>query len=477
MAKMTTRKIRWLVGVMILALAGVIYLQVYAIRRGIKLNAQRFDKNVLAALSAVSSGMELNETKDALLVINGYAAAELEKSGAPDPGVLDLLQEKVANGGKLPRRVGRDIARELGRLPVAERVRAVRLKAFLEKELKNRGITIPYHYGVFDLDKQGFVLYDGHYLVNTGGLQGQKRFRQLLESPYNVILFPQDTHPKGKLYVSFPQKKKYIRAGLTLFALASFLFSGIIVAVFAYTIYVISRQKKISEMKSDFMNNMTHEFKTPIATISLAAESIVNPAVLADPAKIKRFVNIIRQENKRMHRQVEQVLNSARWENKDVKIQTEVADLHEILRRAIENIKLQVEKKSGTIEAHFGAQPAELHLDPVHVSNIFHNLLDNANKYCFDKPKIVVRTRNVKGGIEVLISDNGIGISRADQKHIFEKFYRVHTGNRHDVKGFGLGLAYVKLIVELHGGHIRVDSEPGKGSRFTIFFPRKPGTS
>jgi two-component system phosphate regulon sensor histidine kinase PhoR len=255
--------------------------------------------------------------------------------------------------------------------------------------------------------------------------------------------------------------------------LGTFLFAALILACFGYTIWVIFDQKRLSEMKTDFINNMTHEFKTPIATISLAADSIMSSRISGDPDKVARFANIIKQENKRMNNQVERVLQMAQIDRRESRLRLTRVDLHEVIHRAVENISLQVEPRGGTAKAVLEAVNPVIEGDLTHVSNMINNLLDNANKYSPQAPQITVRTRDVAEGVEVVISDQGLGLSKEARKRIFDKFYRVHTGDLHDVKGFGLGLSYVRAMIEKHHGHIDVQSELGKGSDFILFFPSK----
>jgi two-component system phosphate regulon sensor histidine kinase PhoR len=247
--------------------------------------------------------------------------------------------------------------------------------------------------------------------------------------------------------------------------------AAIIQFCIAYTVNVIFRQKKLSEMKTDFINNMTHEFKTPIATISLAADSITSPMLAGKPDKVQRFANIIRQENKRMNSQVEKVLQMAQIDKRDFSLKLTEVNMHDVIGRAVENISLQVEKKDGIVSTDLQATNPMVEGDLTHVSNMINNLLDNANKYSPEKPEITVHTRNVPNGVEVIIEDKGIGMTKEVKKHIFDKFYRVHTGDLHDVKGFGLGLSYVKALITAHKGQIDVKSEMGKGSSFILTFP------
>jgi two-component system phosphate regulon sensor histidine kinase PhoR len=250
-------------------------------------------------------------------------------------------------------------------------------------------------------------------------------------------------------------------------------FTGLILFCFSYTIWVIFRQKKISEMKTDFINNMTHEFKTPIATISLAADSIVSPMVIDSHEKIERFSGIIKQENKRMLSQVEKVLQMALIDKRDFHLKLSDVNMHDVINQAIENVDLQVQRRGGQIIKTLEATEPVIQGDATHLSSVIHNLLDNANKYSPDTPEISVVTRNVESGLEVIVQDKGIGMTKEVRKLIFEKFYRVPTGNLHDVKGFGLGLSYVKAITDAHQGKVTVESEPGKGSSFILFFPNK----
>jgi two-component system phosphate regulon sensor histidine kinase PhoR len=288
------------------------------------------------------------------------------------------------------------------------------------------------------------------------------------------MLFPDD--PKGSpgaLKVHFPNKSTWLWSSFIPTLLGTILFTGLILFCFSYTIWVIFRQKKVSEMKTDFINNMTHEFKTPIATISLAADSILSPMVIGSKEKIERFSNIIKQENKRMLSQVEKVLQMALIDKKEFALKVSDVDMHVVIEQAIENVNLQVQRRGGHITMNLEASDSIIPGDATHLSSVIHNLLDNANKYSPEAPEISVTSRNVQGGLEVIVQDKGIGMTKEARKQIFEKFYRVSTGNLHDVKGFGLGLSYVKAITDAHQGKIQVESEPGKGSSFILFLPHK----
>ena len=238
---------------------------------------------------------------------------------------------------------------------------------------------------------------------------------------------------------------------------------------------VILRQKKISEVKNDFINNMTHEFKTPIATVSLATEALQDDDIKGNKAFVERYVSVIQEENKRLGMQVERVLQIASLDKKDFKLKIEEANLHQIIEKALVNINILVEKRGGSISSQLLASNPIIEADKVHLTNIVYNLLDNANKYSPDAPQINIRTENISTGVILKISDEGIGMSKEASQKIFDKFYRVSTGNVHDVKGFGLGLSYVKNIIDMHHGSINVKSEPGKGSTFKIILPFNHG--
>lgn len=359
---------------------------------------------------------------------------------------------------------------------MAERLDLPTIDRILKEELKNSGINISYNYGIFEHQRKNFIITDNHYVVaarnNVNSYQAGGE-DHLKKSKYQVMLFGLGDKAAGSLMIFFPGIANAIWSGIWKTVLASCLFTLIILSGFIYTIWVIFKQKQVSEMKNDFINNMTHEFKTPLATISLAVDSINNPVVINDPNKVKRFADIIKQENKRMNGQVEKVLQMAIIEKNNIDLNMTNIDMHDIIQQAVNNIILQIEKREGEIQTHLDAEYHNIEGDQTHISNIIYNLLDNAIKYSDDNPAILISTRNVPEGIEIIVKDNGIGISKEARKHIFDKFYRVHTGNLHDVKGFGLGLSYVKAMTLAHNGKIDVASEVGKGSSFIIVLPFK----
>lgn len=281
--------------------------------------------------------------------------------------------------------------------------------------------------------------------------------------------------PDEMLWVVVPNLTGIVFKDMQSYIVMAILFTLFIFGVFYFTIHTMLRQKKLSEIKNDFINNMTHEFKTPIATISLAVDALKNEKVQRDTSKMSYFSSIIKEENQRMNRQVETILKSALMDRQEVQLNLKPLHVHQIINDVADNFILRLQEKNGTLETHLDAENDLIEGDEVHISNLVNNLMDNAVKYSKDDvpPRICLTTSSNGKKFIVKIEDNGIGMSRETLKRIFEKFYRAHTGNIHNVKGFGLGLSYVKTVVEAHEGHIKPESTLGKGSCFTIDFPLK----
>jgi two-component system phosphate regulon sensor histidine kinase PhoR len=274
------------------------------------------------------------------------------------------------------------------------------------------------------------------------------------------------------LYLSIHEDKNQIIREMAWMIIASIVFTTIIILAFAITVRTLFNQKKLSEIKSDFINNMTHELKTPLATISLAIDALTNDKVIHDADKIKIYSSMIKEENKRMNKQVEKILQAARLEKEEIKLNLQKLDTHQIINKVVDNLALQIQEKNGTLDLKLRATNPIIEADEVHFSNIIFNLLDNAMKYSNDAPHIEVETLTTGNGmLSIKVRDNGIGMDKETQSRVFERFYRAHTGNLHNVKGFGLGLSYVKAIVDAHDGKIRVESAVGKGSTFTVILP------
>ena len=343
-------------------------------------------------------------------------------------------------------------------MPLQERVTKETLQKLLKKELEEYGVDTRFEFGIFSSGLATKVKSDG--------------FKYDKNSTYSIPIFADNEgKTKYQLLVSFPQKKKFLLTDLVGITLLSIIFTLIIIIAYSSALSQLIRQRHISEIKSDFINNMTHEFKTPIATINLALDAIKNPKIIDDKEKVFKYLQMIKDENKRMHAQVENVLRISKLEKKELNIIKESTNIHGVIEDAIEHVHLILEDRQGTITKHFDAIRSSVLLNEVHFINVIVNILENAIKYTPTVPKIEIITENVKDFVIIKVKDNGVGMSKVAQKRVFEKFYREHTGDIHDVKGHGLGLAYVKKIIDDHNGQIYVESEKGKGSTFIIKIP------
>lgn len=330
----------------------------------------------------------------------------------------------------------------------------------LRQTFSYAGIQTPFEYA---------IIRNGEVQEGTFKRSNKNDF---LKSNYMVRLFPGNIIRQDViLSVIFPARTNYVLGSMIWLLGGSLGFSLFIVATFALSLFFIIRQKKISEMKSDFINNMTHEFKTPIATISLAADTIANPKVINDESRVLQFISMIKKENSRMNKKVEAILQIASLDKKEIQFRFENVSMHRILEHVIDAMDIQVQQKNGKVSKSFDAGDPMIFGDQEHLSNLVNNLLDNAVKYSPDTPEITIKTRNEDKGFVFSVEDKGIGMTKAVQSKIFERFYRQTSGNVHDVKGFGLGLNYARAIIDAHKGTISVMSEPGKGSRFEVFLP------
>ena len=336
------------------------------------------------------------------------------------------------------------------------------------------------------LDRNNLKDVPFEYAVTQNSLAGDeiqtenfyKYFSDTLNNTHHIIeLVP----PSGSnlenlakeefLVVIVPHQRSIIIKEITWFILGAILFTLIITAAFFLTIRTLLRQKKLSEIKSDFINNMTHEFKTPLATISLAVDALKNEKVSSDREKTNYFTAVIKEENKRMNKQVETILQAALLDKQEVQLNLKKLSAHVLIKSALNNIELPVNEKEGTLEVNFDAQKDIIMADEVHFTNLINNLLDNAVKYSKEAPVIKLSTSNAGNFLKIRIEDNGIGMNKETLNRIFEKFFRAHTGNIHNVKGFGLGLSYVKTMVEAHKGSIKAESTLGKGTIFFLTIP------
>ena len=342
--------------------------------------------------------------------------------------------------------------------PLEMRVSVEKLQKLLQTELLEYEVKTPFEFGIY-----------------SNGLATKiksEQFRFDKNATYTIPVFTDNEgNNKYQLLVSFPHKQKFLFSDLVGITLLSIIFTLIIIIAYSSALNQLIRQRQISEIKTDFINNMTHEFKTPIATINLALDAIKNPKVIDDKEKVFRYLQMIRDENKRMHAQVENVLRISKLEKKELDINKETNNIHEIIEDAIEHVNLIIEDRKGTITTHLNASRNTVLLNDVHFTNVIVNILDNAIKYSPEEPIIDIYTENVKDFVIIKIKDKGAGMSKIALKRIFEKFYREHTGDLHNVKGHGLGLSYVKRIVDDHNGQIFAESEKGKGSTFIIKIP------
>ncbi len=345
--------------------------------------------------------------------------------------------------------------------PINELLDTGKLKEIIYDCLERRGIKTKAKYGITEFAPNNFVL-----------ISKSTPLADLYHSKYSINLFQRSFYAENKtLKLLFPDLKTYLYASMWPLILSSTVFFMMTVLAFILAFQIIFRQKKLSDMKTDFINNMTHELKTPIATISIASEMLKDNTISSEQGNRNKYANIIFEENKRLANHVESVLQIARFEKGELQLNLEDRDIHSIIEGAAKRFQLILEEINGTVELNLNAENDVIKVDEMHFTNVINNLIDNAIKYNDKVPLIKINTFNISLGIQIEVIDNGIGLSKDDQQKIFEKFYRVGKGNVHDVKGFGLGLSYVQTIVEAHNGKIWVESKQKEGSKFIIQLP------
>lgn len=407
-----------------LSLIGLMLLQMSWIKNLLTVQNQKYNTDLYNASIGIS-----NKIKERLALRAGFRAE-------------DIVWENND--------AARYLWEQLNSIPIDE------ITEIVKKQLQENHIDLAFEYAI--------VTSDLTFISSHGFTYDMSTDKNTFETPLSI-----NEDYVLKIYVRKP--KNYILQRTIGSIGASILFTIIIISAFAVTVRTVFKQKQISEIKSDFINNMTHEFKTPLATISLAVDALSNTKVLSRTDQIVYYTGIIRDENKRMHKQVEKILQAAQMDTENLELKLQTIDVHQVIRNATANIILQIEEKHGKLQQDLAAKRYFIKADEVHFSNIIANLLDNAIKYSKDPIAISVSTFNTNAKTLVIqIKDNGIGMSKETMSHIFEKFYRAHTGNLHNVKGFGLGLSYVKSVVDAHGGKIKVDSVISKGSTFTLEF-------
>ncbi|MCA5004239.1 sensor histidine kinase [Sphingobacterium bovistauri] len=352
---------------------------------------------------------------------------------------------------------------QLANKPLHKRINTRRIQQLIQQELASRDIHSPFNMEIRDHFKLIYETTDPKTL-----LEPQKLTR------YTTDLFKGDIgESRGRLSIYFPNKKNIIVKNISYLLLPTIALFALLVGCFAYTLSIIFRQKKISEMKTDFINNMTHEFKTPVATIMIASESLRDPEIAADDKRVNKLANIIYDENVRLGNHIERVLNIAKLEKEDLKIEKTDIQLNTIVEDVLDSMQLQINKANGKLTKELFAREDVVIGDELHLSNVMFNLVDNAIKYSLNAPDITVKTYNSSNKIIISVSDKGMGMTKEQSEKIFEQFYRIPTGNVHNVKGFGLGLSYVHDIVKRFDGNITVKSEKDKGTTFEVILPLK----
>lgn len=458
---------------MTIALMGLMSIQVYWIRNAIAVKQSNFVRSVDEALSNVVFKLEIIERD-----YNLKQQMERAKKMPSTFQILDSINkqsiiemaglntreefEKFARSSFITQNAIDQLMGIKNKRPIEERINKSLLDSLISNELDRYGISTQYEYGIYNLDRNAMVL------QKTGAFP-----TELLEGRnFNFALFPGDMKfSDNYLFMYFPNERRFIVSQLWGLLVISAVLLIVIILSFYTSVSIIFRQKKLSEMKNDFINNMTHEFKTPISTISLACEALKDKDILKTESLYSNYISIIDEENFRLKGMAEKILQTAILEKGELKLKKEWVDLNEILNQAIKKIKLQVESKGGRIFKDFQVESLKLKADKMHLTNVVLNVLDNANKYNLEKPEILISLLEDEAGAIIRIQDNGIGIGKAEQKKIFDKLYRVPTGNVHNFKGFGLGLNYVKAIIDKHEGKIDVSSELTKGTTFEIFLP------
>lgn len=378
--------------------------------------------------------------------------------------IKTLDSNKLQNQSSIYTKLVESLINPNQKKPIENRISKALLDTLLSEEFAHSNINTEYEFGIFQSDNQELIL------EKTG-----KYSKELLNNSLVVLnLFPSDIFSSpAYLMIYFPNEKQYLLFKMWFMLLISIILIIIIMGVFSYSIIIIIHQKRLSEMKNDFINNMTHEFKTPISTITLACEALNDVEIKQTKELMHNYITIINEENSRLGKMAEKILQTAVLDKGQLKLKYEEVDIHRIIDDIVKNMDIVIKNKNGVLEKLLLASNSIIFADKIHITNVIYNLIDNAIKYSPNTPKILIKTENSNQGIAINIKDNGIGISKANQKKIFEKLYRVSTGNKHDVKGFGLGLSYVKIITELHSGNISVFSELKKGSTFKLFLPIK----
>ncbi|MHA3788858.1 sensor histidine kinase [Flavobacterium hauense] len=464
---MNKTRFRLLVFFMSLSLIGIILVQVYWVNLSFKSSEEQFKYRVQNMLNQVTDNIKVQEREKFQKIFEDY-----KDSIGHEPSRKELLElyvkgnfhersEKSSSEGDDHEKISHldniDLYLKDFRQyrPLESWLQKGKVQALISSKLIDNKIITNYEFAILRQWLPTKIKSD--------------HFKYVENNPDDYQVY--DDNTKVALLLSFPKKNEFLFEAIFSITLLSIIFTFIIIIAYLSAINQLIKQKQISEIKTDFINNMTHEFKTPIATINLALDAIKNPKIFSDPEKVQRYLQMIKDENKRMHAQVENVLQISKLDKKELEITKDQADIESVIEEAIEHVYLIIEARHGALTTHYNAQRTTVLLNDVHFTNVLVNILDNAIKYSPDEPVIDIYTENVKDFVLIKIKDNGLGMSKVTQKRIFEKFYREHTGDLHNVKGHGLGLAYVKRIIDDHNCHIYVESEKGKGSTFIIKMP------
>lgn len=473
---MDKRLIPLLAAAITIALAGLVLIQWRWIEGTIELKDRQFDEAVDNALVAVADRLERVELLRELRTSEAGRRMIQHMDTLRDAAGMDPLEPPAvpvppAPTADLRDSLLNDVVRGLfsADRPAdpAARIDPVLLDSLLRDELLRRGINERCAYAVFNAEDSTVLL---SHLLESGDVD------RLRASVHRARLYRNDlTGSPCALHVHLPDQQRFVLRSMRPMLIASALFVVLIIATSFFTLRTIWQQRRLSEIKTDLVNNLTHELKTPISTISLACEALTDPGIPKSPQQMDQFIRMIRDENKRLGMLVESVLQSAVVDSGRMRLRMAELDMHALLADVVRNSAIAAENRGGRVELRAAAELAHISGDRVHLSNVFYNLIDNAVKYCEREPVIVISTASDAGGLTISVKDNGIGIPRSEQRKVFERLYRVPTGDRHNVKGFGLGLSYVKAVVEQHKGTIRLESEPGQGSTFNIRLPFEHG--
>lgn len=468
----------------------LLYFQISYMENMVKMREGQFNEGVMRSLHATASFLERQEAlqflEEDVSILEASSFGSLSPSGTtfdlraknrrnlygsdsyPLPPIShryrdlqNAVREQYLYQKGLLDELILTILSDAGSRPVFERADSSLITSTLGAELAANGIELPFVFGI--ADQKGNIIYSSDKFEMDGS-----------DNVYSDVLFPNST-PNYMLMVSFPSKHKYIFSSVR-FIIPTLALTVILLFIFIYTVILIFRQKKLSEMKSDFISNMTHELKTPISSISLAGQMLGDEAVSKSPSMLKHISNVIVEESKRLRFQVDKVLQLSVFDDSNAEgaLKFTEVDANRVIESVAKNFKFRLEKEGGTLNCNLNAVNSVIYVDEMQFKNIIHNLLENALKYKKDDeaPKMTISSSDLsKNRLEILVRDNGIGIKKEDLKRIFERFYRVHTGNRHDVKGFGLGLAYVKKMVSLFKGEVSADSEFGKWTEIRLIIP------